>query len=189
VTCVSACPVEAYPDANSACQSCEDSCIQFTEAQYIISIPEDTEVGAVVVVVGVTDRRQLNRQIQFAITSGDPRRQFVVNVTAGDITLAGSLDRETQGSHTLTVMAFDAGTTPVSFQSASATVLVLVGDVNDNAPAFTQEQFSTTVTENSPSGTRLPNRSCVLKWSCWAEVLVFHYTFVCSITIRRGCCK
>ena len=33
------------------------------------------------------------------------------------------------------------------------------------------------------------NGSCVLKWSCWAEVLVFHYTFVCSITIRRGCCK
>lgn len=155
VTCVSTCPVEAYPDANSACQPCEDSCIQFTEAQYIISIPEDTEVGAVVVVVGVTDRRQLNRQIQFAITSGDPRRQFVVNVTAGDITLAGSLDRETQGSHTLTVMAFDAGTTPVSSQSASATVLVLVGDVNDNAPAFTQEQFSTTVTENSPAGTSL----------------------------------
>lgn len=155
MTCVSTCPVEAYPDANSACQPCEDSCIQFTEAQYIISIPEDTEVGAVVVVVGVTDRRQLNRQIQFAITSGDPRRQFVVNVTAGDITLAGSLDRETQGSHTLTVMAFDAGTTPVSSQSASATVLVLVGDVNDNAPAFTQEQFSTTVTENSPAGTSL----------------------------------
>jgi len=25
------------------------------------------------------------------------------------------------------------------------------------------------------------NESSVLKWSCWAEVLVFHYTFVCSI--------
>ena len=152
MTCVTACPVEAYPDANSACQPCADSCIRFTEAQYIVSLPEDTEVSTVIVIVGVTDRRQQDRRIQFAITSGDPRRQFVVNASSGDITLAGSLDRENQGSHTLTVMAFDAGTNPVSSQSASATVLVLVGDVNDNRPVFTQEQFSTTVAENSPAG-------------------------------------
>ena len=105
--------------------------------------------------VETTDQRQTDRPVQFVITSGDPRRQFVVDPATGIITLAASLDRERQDSHTLTVMAFDVGASPVSTQSASATVLVFVGDVNDNPPTLSQEQYSTSITENSPAGTRI----------------------------------
>ena len=150
MTCVATCPVEAYPDTNSTCQPCADSCLQFTENPYIVSVLEDTDVGTAIAMVETTDQRQADRPVQFVITSGDPRRQFVVNPATGIITLAASLDRERQDSHTLTVMAFDVGTSPVSTQSASTTVLVFVGDVNDNPPTLSQEQYSTSITENSP---------------------------------------
>ena len=155
MTCIAACPVEAYADTNSTCQPCADSCIQFTENQYIVSISEDTDVSTAIAMVETTDQRQTDRPVQFVITSGDPMRQFAVNPATGIITLAASLDRERQNSHTLTVMAFDVGTSPVSTQSASATVLVLVGDVNDNPPTLSQERYSTSITENSPAGTRV----------------------------------
>ena len=155
MTCVATCSVEAYPDTNSTCQPCAGSCIQFTENQYIVSVSEDTNVGIAIAMVETTDQRQTDRPVQFVITSGDPRRQFAVDPATGIITLAASLDRERQDSHTLTVMAFDVGASPVSTQSASATVLVFVGDVNDNPPTLSQEQYSTSITENSPAGTRI----------------------------------
>lgn len=37
--------------------------------------------------------------------------------------------------------------------SSSGTVIVLVGDVNDNTPTFSSMSFHTTVPEDAPTGT------------------------------------
>ena len=142
--------MEAYPDVSSTCQLCDGSCIEFSEERYISSIAEDAGVNTLLVLLEVTDRRQLDRPVQFAITTGNSDRLFAVNSTTGAITLAGSLDRETQEGYTLTVVAVDVGTNPISTQSASADILVIVNDVNDNPPVFSQQIYSATVIENSP---------------------------------------
>ena len=142
--------MEAYPDVNSACQPCDDSCLEFSEERYITNVAEDAGVDVLVELLEVTDRRRLGRPVQFAITAGNADRLFAVNSTSGAVTVAGSLDRETQEGHTLTVVAVDVGTNPFSAQSASAAVLVIVNDINDNPPVFSQQVYSAVVTENIP---------------------------------------
>ena len=51
---------------------------------------------------------------------------------SGRIFLTSPLDRETQGNITLRVEASDG------VDSASASIEILIGDVNDNEPAFKQ---------------------------------------------------
>lgn len=51
----------------------------------------------------------------------------------GNITTTGELDRETTSSYSLTVRVQDAGSPSLS---ALTEVIVVVGDVNDNAPVF-----------------------------------------------------
>ena len=155
MTCVEQCPVEAFPDVSSTCRPCNSSCLQFTRERYIITISEGSESGSSVVTVAVVDSRQLDRPVQFAITSGNSGREFGINSTSGVITLASVLDRESQDAHTFTIAAFDVGIDQVSSQSATAIVLVLVDDVNDNPPVFTEEQYTASVLENQPAGVSL----------------------------------
>lgn len=57
---------------------------------------------------------------------------FSINKTSGDLFNTGALDRETMASYILTVVAHDGD--PRNSLSGSATVQVIVEDVNDNSP-------------------------------------------------------
>ncbi|XP_044883716.1 protocadherin gamma-A6-like isoform X12 [Mauremys mutica] len=70
-------------------------------------------------------------------------------VKYAELVLEKSLDRETQTAHKLTLTAADGGD-PV--RSAIAQISVLVVDVNDNAPLFTQPVYKVSVLENTPRG-------------------------------------
>ena len=61
-----------------------------------------------------------------------------------------SLDRESVSQYTLTVMATDQGGL-----FCSAQLYVTVTDVNDNAPMFTQNEYTVTVPEDAPLNTLL----------------------------------
>lgn len=63
-----------------------------------------------------------------------------------------SLDREQRAEHLLTVVASDHGSPP---RSATQLLTVSVADVNDEAPAFQQQEYSVLLRENSPPGTSL----------------------------------
>ncbi|XP_067253235.1 protocadherin beta-16-like [Chanodichthys erythropterus] len=67
-----------------------------------------------------------------------------------DIVLKNSLDRETKGEHSLILSAVDGGNPP---KSGSVVIEVLVIDVNDNAPVFSQPLYKTRLSENSALGT------------------------------------
>ena len=86
---------------------------------------------------------------------GNSDSLFHINMTSGELTFLSPLDRETQDTHTLTVTAFDAGSNPISSQSAETTILILVEDVNDNPPVFEEDSYSVSVAENQPVGTSL----------------------------------
>ncbi|XP_038652250.1 protocadherin beta-16-like isoform X15 [Scyliorhinus canicula] len=68
------------------------------------------------------------------------------------LVLQSSLDRETESSHILTLIAKDGG---VPVRSGTAQVSVIVKDANDNAPVFPQSVYRVTLLETAPTGTRV----------------------------------
>lgn len=70
----------------------------------------------------------------------------------GALSLVRPLDREQRAEHFLTVVASDHGSPP---RSATQLLTVSVADVNDEAPAFQQQEYSVLLRENSPPGTSL----------------------------------
>ncbi|XP_059773290.1 protocadherin gamma-A1 isoform X14 [Balaenoptera ricei] len=69
-----------------------------------------------------------------------------------EMVLQSPLDREEDAVHRRLLTAFDGGN-PV--RSGTLRIRVQVVDANDNAPAFTQARYHTSVPENVPLGTRL----------------------------------
>ncbi|XP_076025146.1 protocadherin alpha-C2-like [Genypterus blacodes] len=66
-----------------------------------------------------------------------------------DLVLNGNLDREEQAVHNLILTAVDGG---VPARSGTASIIINVLDINDNAPVFSQPVFTVNVTENSATG-------------------------------------
>ncbi|XP_040030857.2 protocadherin alpha-C2-like isoform X2 [Gasterosteus aculeatus] len=67
-----------------------------------------------------------------------------------DLILKKSLDREKQAIHNLILTAVDGG---VPTRTGTASIIVRVLDVNDNAPSFDKDKYILDVMENSPLGT------------------------------------
>eukprot|EP00066_Takifugu_rubripes_P017726 XP_011606992.1 PREDICTED: protocadherin Fat 4-like [Takifugu rubripes] len=83
-----------------------------------------------------------NSQLQYFILSGN-NGHFSITLN-GTFQILHSLDREVQAVHVVTIIAIDSGT---------QTLQIIVGDINDNRPAFTGEAYNTIVSEDSPAGT------------------------------------
>ncbi|XP_055080944.1 protocadherin alpha-C2-like [Periophthalmus magnuspinnatus] len=66
-----------------------------------------------------------------------------------DLVLKQALDREQQAVHNLILTAVDGG---VPTRTGTASIIVRVLDVNDNAPSFDEEKYVVNVLENSPIG-------------------------------------
>ncbi|XP_051869374.1 protocadherin-10-like [Pristis pectinata] len=60
------------------------------------------------------------------------------------------LDRETMPTHNLTLIAKDGGLPP---RSGTGQIIVIVKDVNDNAPVFSQSVYRVSILESAPKGT------------------------------------
>lgn len=114
------------------------------------SILEDKSVNFVVHQLVATDKDSGdNKVIEYTlITTGVP---FAVSKD-GRLTVSGGLDRETQGSYTLTVRAQDKGAPSMS---STATVVIRLDDVNDNIPVFGKNSFDCSVFENAPINTHV----------------------------------
>ncbi|XP_056322262.1 protocadherin gamma-A12-like [Danio aesculapii] len=69
-----------------------------------------------------------------------------------DIVLKNSLDRETRGEHSLVLSAVDGGNPP---NTGTVVIEVVVIDVNDNAPLFSQPLYNARLSENSALGTSI----------------------------------
>lgn len=88
---------------------------------------------------------------------------FKIDPSSGVITVKSALDREVQAAFSLTVIAKDSGTPSLS---ASVVVRVIIDDVNDNAPVFSQQMFYGSISEDASSGsTVLKVGSC-----CYSSV-------------------
>ncbi|XP_048884546.1 protocadherin alpha-C2-like isoform X13 [Brienomyrus brachyistius] len=71
-----------------------------------------------------------------------------------NLVLKKALDREEQAVHNLILTAVDGG---VPARSGTASIIVRVQDVNDNAPQFDRQIYYVNISENSPIGTPVIN--------------------------------
>uniref|UniRef100_A0A3B3BCF3 Protocadherin 2 alpha a 15 n=1 Tax=Oryzias melastigma TaxID=30732 RepID=A0A3B3BCF3_ORYME len=118
------------------------------------AVPEDSKPGRTVALLSVTDRDSgVNGKVICSITEDAP---FTLTPSSQEnmysIITKSVLDRERQSSYTLTIVAKDAGETPLSSQ---LTIGVKVSDVNDNSPKFSSNPFTFYLAENNAVGVPL----------------------------------
>uniref|UniRef100_A0A8C7YNJ7 Protocadherin-related 15a n=1 Tax=Oryzias sinensis TaxID=183150 RepID=A0A8C7YNJ7_9TELE len=103
---------------------------RFPLSTYNLEISEAMRVGAILLNVQATDRE--NDPIRYRIVSGDSQKVFNLSETIGLLLLSKPLDRETTDQYLLIITASDGNPGGIS----TATVSVVVTDVNDNDPKF-----------------------------------------------------
>ena len=124
---------------------------EFSQQFYNGSVTENKGAGEVALIVSADDIDSgENGEVRYSITSsGD---NFKIDAKSGEITTLKTFDREVISVYSITIVARDLGT-PV--QSSSASVNIEIGDVNDNPPKFTLEQYVITISDNSKAETIL----------------------------------
>ncbi|XP_013037677.3 protocadherin Fat 4-like isoform X2 [Anser cygnoides] len=117
------------------------------------SVNENVAVGFVVGKVTATDRDTGdNAFILYSLTDGGGNI-FEIDEILGNIKIKNSPDYETMNKYNLTVNAVNNKSAP--FYQATTTVTVLVIDVNDNAPVFDQNSYSTSINMINPVGAHI----------------------------------
>ncbi|XP_029464800.1 cadherin-23 isoform X2 [Rhinatrema bivittatum] len=113
----------------------------FLQSSYEASVPENISDSTSVVQLKATDADEgENGRVWYRIISGNSNSNFRINISSG-LVMRGSrpLDRESNSSHVLEVEAYNSDQGPMR---SSVRVIVYIEDVNDEAPVFTQQQYS-----------------------------------------------
>ncbi|XP_023591285.1 protocadherin alpha-2 [Trichechus manatus latirostris] len=115
-----------------------------------LPIQEDAPQGTVIALITVSDRDSgANGQVTCTLTPHVPFTLVSTYKNYYSLVLDSALDRESLSVYALVVTARDGGSPSLS---ATAEVSVEVADVNDNAPAFAQPEYTMFVKENNPPG-------------------------------------
>ena len=113
------------------------------------SISEDLEIGDHVAKIVATDddeRGTDNSKISFNITGGSGAEYFDIDPSSGNLTVALSLDYETNTSFELVIEASDGGFPTLS---SNMTYTIRIRNEDDNEPEFDRESYSFTIDENN----------------------------------------
>uniref|UniRef100_A0A8C1TQ36 Protocadherin-16 n=1 Tax=Cyprinus carpio TaxID=7962 RepID=A0A8C1TQ36_CYPCA len=111
-----------------------------------IRVPENSLIGTEITLVTGNDVDSgpvLSYSLQLDASS---QGKFDIHRYNGRVSLTAPLDFEERTWYTLTVRASD------SKHQSEANLTVLVEDINDNAPTFTQDLYQVTLPEHSPPG-------------------------------------
>uniref|UniRef100_UPI003AAE6E9B protocadherin-15-like n=1 Tax=Centroberyx gerrardi TaxID=166262 RepID=UPI003AAE6E9B len=115
---------------------------RFPRQQYSLEISEAMRTGATLLNLQAMDRER--DPISYNIQSGDPHGHFTLQQRTGHLVLDKALDRESLDHYTLVVTASDGH----PHGTSTATVNIVVTDVNDNDPLFDSSlPVNLTVTE------------------------------------------
>ncbi|KAJ2938245.1 hypothetical protein O0L34_g17587 [Tuta absoluta] len=132
-----------------------DNAPRFYTSLFQESVSENVPVGFSIVRVQAYDADEgVNAELTYTLSdkdySGNHEIPITVDSRSGWVYTSGPLDRETQAKYQLQVTATDGGTPP---KSATASVVVVVQDVNDNDPVFSPAQYEVELAEDEPPGT------------------------------------
>ncbi|XP_012661982.1 LOW QUALITY PROTEIN: protocadherin alpha-13-like [Otolemur garnettii] len=127
-----------------------DNAPEVTITSLSLPIREDTQPSTVVALISVSDRDSgANGQVTCTLTPHVPFKLVSTFKNYYSLVLDSTLDRESKSDYQLVVTARDGGSPSLS---ATASVSVEVADVNDNAPAFAQPEYTVFVKENNSPG-------------------------------------
>ncbi|XP_073850550.1 protocadherin alpha-13 isoform X27 [Macaca fascicularis] len=127
-----------------------DNAPEVTITSLSLPIREDTQPSAIIALISVSDRDSgSNGQVTCTLTPHVPFKLVSTYKNYYSLVLDSALDRESVSAYELVVTARDGGSPSLW---ATASVSVGVADVNDNAPAFAQSEYTVFVKENNPPG-------------------------------------
>ncbi|XP_058533871.1 protocadherin beta-14-like [Ochotona princeps] len=135
-------------------QDVNDHTPEFTEEEILLKILESSRPGALFPLKIAQDVDVGSNAVQtYTIGASSHFHLLTRNISDGwrypELVLDRALDREEQPEFRLTLTAVDGGVPP---RTGTCQVLILVLDINDNAPEFAQQLYQVQIPENSPLG-------------------------------------
>ncbi|XP_063379045.1 protocadherin-like wing polarity protein stan [Cydia fagiglandana] len=131
-----------------------DNSPRFYTSLFQESVSENVPSGYSIVRVQAYDADEgVNSELTYTLIDkefGRAEIPITIDPRSGWVYTNGLLDREVQSKYQLQVTATDGGTPP---RSATASVVVVVQDVNDNDPVFSPAQYDVQLAEDEPPGT------------------------------------
>ncbi|XP_011820507.1 PREDICTED: protocadherin alpha-1 [Mandrillus leucophaeus] len=127
-----------------------DNAPELAVTSLYLPIREDAPLSTVIALITVSDRDSgANGQVTCSLMPRVPFKLVSTFKNYYSLVLDSALDRESLSVFELVVTARDGGSPSLW---ATASVSVEVADVNDNAPAFAQPEYTVFVKENNPPG-------------------------------------
>ncbi|XP_043845411.1 protocadherin beta-2-like [Dromiciops gliroides] len=140
--------------ANLMVEDINDHSPVFLDTEMVLKIPENTSPGTVFILENAQDLDVGTNSLHNYTIS--PNSHFHIQIRGDaesrkypELVLDKVLDREEQPEVRLTLTAVDGGAIP---RSGTVQIRILVVDINDNAPVFTQSQYEVQIPENSSIG-------------------------------------
>ncbi|XP_078608437.1 protein dachsous-like [Branchiostoma floridae x Branchiostoma japonicum] len=136
-------PRKAYAVVSVRVLDVNDNAPEFGREAYTAHVSENAPDGDVILTPSASDPDDgENADIVYSKAEGDGT--FTVDPETGAVRVNATLDREAADRHLVVVQATDGGNL-----SSTVTVIIHVGDVNDNTPDFTQDHYNISVPENN----------------------------------------
>ncbi|KAM4653610.1 protocadherin gamma-A2-like [Amazona ochrocephala] len=134
-----------------------DNAPGFKETEREERMSESTAPGSRFPLAGAHDPDSGSNSLQHYELSGDEHFSLAVQAGPGgdqrpELVLAKALDREEAAYHELVLRASDGGEPA---RTGTARIRVMVLDANDNAPVFSQAEYTVRVSEDVPVGSVL----------------------------------
>lgn len=121
---------------------------RFTALSYQVIVPENEPLGSSILTIRATDDDEgPNGMVRYTISAGNQGNEFKINPVTGVISIIRPLDFDTIQEYRLNISARDLG---FKSKETTATLTILLTDINDNAPKFNQTLYTAYLPENSP---------------------------------------
>ncbi|XP_075959862.1 protocadherin alpha-8-like [Anarhichas minor] len=126
----------------------------FSKDIYSVTLSENAPVGTTVVQVNATDLDEgQNGEVYYSFGNSVSNQLFTlfdINTATGEILVKGLIDYEKKDKYEIEIEASDKGLAPLTTEKS---VIIQIVDVNDNAPVIEFTSFSSSIPEDSRSGT------------------------------------
>ena len=143
-------PQRAVQNIHVKITDINDNAPEFSRLSYTASIIENSYQGASVLAVTAMDSDLGNNAELYYTLSQNVHGIFDIDQRTGTIRAKSLIDHEEMSQYRFYVMATDSGSPSLS---ASASVVVMVEDVNDEKPVFSENSYIFSVRENQEPGT------------------------------------